>query len=781
MSRRDNHYPYLVIFIAQSILFLPNLIAGKVLFWGAPILQFIPWWTFAAEMVFQGKFPFWNTYLGFGAPLLANYQLAFFYPPNWILLAGYWIGGTEGIATGFSILEYLHLIFAGVGWVKFLAYHRYNRLAQTIAGLAYCLSGYLIARNGFFSMIWVAAWYPWIFLLIDKAIDTIEKTWKEKFPAFLLASIAVSMQLLAGHAQLTWYCILLSSGWVLVDTFQRISWIRFCKVIISLLIIYLVATALSAIQLVPTLEYLLNSSRAGAFEYESAMTYSLWKWRLLTFIAPNFFGNPGTGNYWGYASFWEDAGYIGLIPLLLAISTVKRFFYTQRYQGMERLSKSRFLFAWGALTLGVILALGKFTPVFPWLYHNIPTFNMFQAPARFLLWTVFCFVLLSAEGVQTWQYPTSKWGVYWLRLGTAGCVSIVIGAFIMGQYLSGNRATFILPTVIAGIIAFLTGFLTLALRWTNREPHRLYWELIVVTLVIGDLVLANISTIPWSDRAIFNRNRFEVQDSSLQNSQRRVYIDSSLEYQQKFDRFFRFTSFIPRESWTNIYPTLLPNTNLFLKIKLANNFDPLIPARYLDLIHLIESTSFSEKVQLFRLIYVTDYWRKPQPGSGEIEQVQIANSHQWLWSSCPILVETGLGSLEKIREWLSKTSDDNFLVIETSNENIQNNCETTEEPVNVFSYTESSNRITIMIDTPQDGWLSINEAYYPGWKAYIDGKEVNVYQANYLFQAVAVHSGKHTVEFVYHSSKFLIGACITFTTILLLSVTFATIRKLIAK
>jgi hypothetical protein len=79
----------------------------------------------------------------------------------------------------------------------------------------------------------------------------------------------------------------------------------------------LCGAGLAAIQLIPTAEYLMQSQRASAVSYDLAMTYSFWPWRFLSLLAPDLFGNPAIGDYWGYGNYWEDAVYIGLAPFLL--------------------------------------------------------------------------------------------------------------------------------------------------------------------------------------------------------------------------------------------------------------------------------------------------------------------------------------------------------------------------------------------------------------------------------------------------------------------------------
>ncbi len=147
--------PWLPIAVGPILLFGIDLIRGRALFWGAPLLQFTPWHTAAKEIAFLGHFPLWNPWLGMGAPLLANYQSALLYPPNWILLA-------TDVSWGQTLLVLLHLIWAGFGMALLARSVRLGAFAQAIAGLAYGMSGYLVARSGFLSINAAAAWLPWI-------------------------------------------------------------------------------------------------------------------------------------------------------------------------------------------------------------------------------------------------------------------------------------------------------------------------------------------------------------------------------------------------------------------------------------------------------------------------------------------------------------------------------------------------------------------------------------------------------------------------------------------
>jgi hypothetical protein len=63
---------------------------------------------------------------------------------------------------------------------------------------------------------------------------------------------------------------------------------------------------------------------------------------------------------------------------------------------------------------------------------------------------------------------------------------------------------------------------------------------------------------------------------------------------------------------------------------------------------------------------------------------------------------------------------------------------------------------------PEPSLLIIGENFYPGWKAYIDGKEVDYLRTNFLFGGVIVPEGSHRVELFYRPKSFHDGMKLTF-------------------
>ncbi len=62
---------------------------------------------------------------------------------------------------------------------------------------------------------------------------------------------------------------------------------------------------------------------------------------------------------------------------------------------------------------------------------------------------------------------------------------------------------------------------------------------------------------------------------------------------------------------------------------------------------------------------------------------------------------------------------------------------------------------------PQAGYLLQREAWYPGWRARVDGAEVPVLHADSLYRGVALGAGEHDVEVYFDSSSFKRGALVS--------------------
>jgi Bacterial membrane protein YfhO len=80
-------------------------------------------------------------------------------------------------------------------------------------------------------------------------------------------------------------------------------------------------------------------------------------------------------------------------------------------------------------------------------------------------------------------------------------------------------------------------------------------------------------------------------------------------------------------------------------------------------------------------------------------------------------------------------------------------------------YAGSANRISFHADLPGDGFVLVNELFYPGWEATIDGKPAEILKADTIFRALQVPSGSHEIEMRFRPRHFWIGALISLLTL----------------
>jgi len=68
-----------------------------------------------------------------------------------------------------------------------------------------------------------------------------------------------------------------------------------------------------------------------------------------------------------------------------------------------------------------------------------------------------------------------------------------------------------------------------------------------------------------------------------------------------------------------------------------------------------------------------------------------------------------------------------------------------------------NNRLSLSVDTKEEGLLYYSDGYDEKWKCFIDGKEHPIHRANIAFKAVFIPEGRHNVLFVYRPVFYLVS------------------------
>lgn len=454
--------------------------AGRVLAGGDLFTYFYPYWTEAARALRAWRLPLWNPYLFMGVPFLANSQAGVFYPLNWPL----WLLLPAHRALHWSIV--LHLWLAATGaYVYGRTSLRLGQLGAITAALALALGGYLGAQVEHINQLQALAWFPWLLVLYHRAVL---RTCRRPAPRLVSSvadvaglAVAVAMVLLAGHTQsafivlvgLLAYALLAKAGadhpacpyrWRLVLMVAAVGW----------------GAALAAAQLVPTLELMGYSVRAGGLPFNERVSFSLSPLYLARALLPGYVRPVEPEKI-------EFVATIGVSGLLLAgcclpfVGCRSGSFERQRAEWDEG-CRTLFLLA----ALGLFFSLGLYNPVYLLLARFVPGFAHFRAPARWLALWAFAGTMMTGVGVErvgrgAVRLKRRQWAV------GVGAAALVIGWGILSRHTD-------LVTILAWIVTAVLGMglVGIAQSGVTRAPCLRRWGAAVglSALVVMELVVS---------------------------------------------------------------------------------------------------------------------------------------------------------------------------------------------------------------------------------------------------------------------------------------------------
>ncbi|GIV80021.1 MAG: hypothetical protein KatS3mg050_4415 [Litorilinea sp.] len=371
-------------------LYHPLLFTNRVLASGDILLYFYPYRDYAAASLRQGQIPLWNPYIFLGVPFLANPQAAVLYPLHWPLS---WLPVTKQIYWSAAI----HTWLLGLGGYLLARRWHASPGAALVTGLTLAGSGFYGGLMGHINQMNGATWLPWTLWALAPLLPG-QRPNAPGSRAFWVALCwmagLTALMLLAGHTQ-TAYINLFGVGlWCLwpLGTYGR-SWRRLGEALRATglpLAAYgggvLLGALLSGAQLWPTLELSGLGLRSGGLSYGEASSFSLRPLQLLWTLLPSY-GLADLSVVFGTLGYTEFVAHVGLLGMALAA------------WGAWRRSDPRRSYGLFFAGLGLFLALGRWNPVYYLLYLAVPGFDLFRAPARWMMLYTLGMALLAGAGL----------------------------------------------------------------------------------------------------------------------------------------------------------------------------------------------------------------------------------------------------------------------------------------------------------------------------------------------------------------------------------------------
>jgi hypothetical protein len=462
--------PIVLLWGLVIVFFWRIALAGRVLAGGDIFTYFYPYWAEATRAIRAGRLPLWNPYLFMGSPFLANSQVGFFYPLNWLL----WFLFPAHQSVHLTIV--LHLCLAALnGYLWGRASLRLGRVGAGTVGAIFALGGYLGAQVEHVNQLQGLAWLPLMLVLYDKSASLqVCKSASRRVgkAAWVGLVVVVGLVFLAGHTQTAFISLVglavYGLGPALWCGLRQREWRELTRRTVLLAGAVGLGVMLAAVQLVPTWELSRLSVRAGGLPFNERVSFSLAPLYAARALLPGFVEPVPPEHI-------EHVAYVGIVGVALAVIAMRNF------KSPISNPKSPIILA----ALGLFLSLGLYNPLYLLLARFVPGFAHFRVPARWLTFYALGVAGMAGVGVDAlWSRRLrgfERRRVDWRALSLcAGVLVALMGCAVVGGGIGDGMQVGRL-TVTGWVVGL---GLALGLLWAvTRAPRPATVGLLVLLIV----------------------------------------------------------------------------------------------------------------------------------------------------------------------------------------------------------------------------------------------------------------------------------------------------------
>jgi hypothetical protein len=669
-------------------------------------------------------------------------------------------------------LAVLSLLWGGIGTFYYCRLIGIGRFGAFAAGLlfALCTENVSLINAGHIQKIETISWFPWVFLFLEKALRS------GRLFHYAMTACLLGIQFFNMHWQISFYsCLAVGAYWLFHVTWrfleERGDYAQpFRKDILLATVMVVLFFTTIAMSFAPLFSWSKQSERGGGMSQEEGMSWSMPPEEILTYIVPGLVGLsrqeagdvPETGQvyYWGRMRFTQTSDYLGLLPwLLLPLPLILR---RDRYTWF-------FTLLMGAT---LIMALGKYTFFYQFLFDHVPGFSTFRVPKMILFLFAFGAAVLMGKGFDILAEETANrktlkhWlfgggilaaltGLFWLflALGSEKVLSLATGVINLptryqadASLISERYGNMLRETGLA--FGFICAHLAVFIAWYKKWlPTRFLLPLITLFLLF-DLWRVNskflvLTPPPQADRKVAKNDivrflepridHYRMQPLNSENAH--YYADYGLAnisaYVTISER--RYKEFLDNFSLVSPMPDIMNLKYLIMasadyeaqKNALADKYTPVF-------------TSTVGSVVLENRTVLPKAWLVPSVAIVPDAEARIA-----IMYSSPRFNPALVG------------------LVESSPPIAMAPYGQAKATGSVAIHAYESNKIALKATHNDNALLIVGEKYYRWWKATVDGKETEIYPVNHILRGVYLTPGTHKVEFVFDPLPFKIGKYLT--------------------
>ena len=763
MSRKklDIHQDYL----ALLLLLIMTLWFGHEMVWGGKVpffrdlgTYFYPMRFSLAESFKTGELPLWDRHVAMGFPLLADFQSGAFYPPHLFYLF-------LSFFTAVRVTYLFHYLVAATGGYMLCRQWGYTQPLALLGAILFTFGGTIVSLTNLLNHFQTAVWLPWGLFFWEKCLQDL--SWKK----FLFLTMVLLLQFLAGSPE--FYAM--SMGLLLLDGL-RVKMLERNVTYRRTFFLFVAANVLVAgiamVQILPTVELLMESRRRAFLFYPEVTAWSLHPLSLINLffldkqvdvgnLSPRLFFIPELPFLVSY--------YLGVIfPIGISLW----FYYGSR--------KEKIILV-GLTAASLIIAMGRNTPVYPFLFHYLPFFGLIRFPEKFFFITYALLLFVILKGLSLFlQSDHSSRGP--TLIVSSICLLFFLPYLLLrfnteylGRFIAWATHTTILNPLTPGRVsstlvnlemqvALTCGFLILFFFRQKGKLRESLFNALIVTLVFIDLASAHRPYQYLLDPDVVHKSSRVITSPDAQRERIFFYpIPSNLHPSHfslpKEPSFAQFNSVV--------FGNLLPNTGVFHGFDYMQEIDALGRWPYALFLRFANEIPPERQYRLLGALnvrYINSF--RSLSGAGITLVQNFPEYPSWLYRirrTVPRVYIVAKATDEKdpvkILDQLSSAKFDPLQEVILEKPLLIPAKKGFRAQAKIIQYGNQAVTIHASLNGP--GVLVLADSFYPGWHAYVDGEKSTILRANLFFRAVPLPVGDHLVEFRYEPRPFKIGLVVS--------------------
>jgi hypothetical protein len=762
-ARRKNALRTVGVVILTSIvagaLPLFFLACGFNLEWKDTITLYAPLRGEIVEAIRALRLPLWNPNEAMGMPLFPQMLHGVLHPIS--LLAA-----LVAPDASLNALIVVHVALAAAGTCLLALCIGASRYGAFLAGIAFGASGYTLSMTGNYMYLVGAASAPWAIAGIIASGRG--RTWL----TVLFSASGTSLILVAGEPQ--WAAVALCIGMALVVS--RYGLKNMIRTGVGIIIGILIA----GIQLVPTIFFWSETARSAGVLTENRAEWALSLWRLPELIAPGFFsgapgeslvapvylwlGNPGTR----FPIPFSTSIFVGTTVIALAVHGLR----TDR--ATRALGIMAVVFLW--MAAGPALGADQ-------ILRHIPVWGSFRYAEKMFGPFSFCLSLMAGFGLDRMTSGISRSSVYSIlsALGAVGLALILLWAWdpstvdsqlsnvVKGARIARHQLMVGLAYPISALLV-LAGILIAARRF---EISAGYVGLLLVLLMTAETVAASRYAIHLGKEGV--RSALPLWEISRKDAMVRVIHPAPVDKgygppaMDESDRlaFVESTMALPSYNvaggidTVDAYTGLMPKRFKALDLTIAEQFPD---ARWLVMrrfaaTHVVLPRVMSPAYEKRVRAALTDAIRIPMQTDPWIDIWAVPHRPWAFFASGAI----GTGSAdEALRAFVDVVRRGGSEVV------IEGQVPSSLASGQVLQTRRGKESLTIEATSSGNALLIVNDAFWPGWLARIDGITVPILCADTVVRGIPWPAGHHVLEMAYNPPEIKYGMIVSSIGVLVL-------------